>query len=110
MSKFEIYRSEKNQEYYFRLKAKNGENILHSEGYTTKAMCENGVRSVKKNSPTDSNYKRLLSEDERFYFTLNSEDNGQVIGMSQMYTAAASRDNGIESVKENAPEASVLYL
>lgn len=33
--------------------------------------------------------------------------NGQVIGTSESYKAEASRDNGIESVKKNAPGASV---
>ena len=34
--------------------------------------------------------------------------NGQVIGSSEMYESEASRENGIASVKANAPEASVV--
>ena len=34
----------------FDLKATNGQVIATSEGYTTKAACENGVASVKKNA------------------------------------------------------------
>ncbi len=48
--KFEIY-TDKAGEFRFRLKAKNGEPILASEGYTTLANCKNGVESVKKNAP-----------------------------------------------------------
>ncbi len=48
--KFEMYQ-DKAGEYRFRLKAKNGEVIATSEGYTTKASCENGIESVKKNAP-----------------------------------------------------------
>jgi uncharacterized protein YegP (UPF0339 family) len=33
--------------------------------------------------------------------------NGQVIGKSELYESEAARDNGIESVKKNAGEASV---
>jgi uncharacterized protein YegP (UPF0339 family) len=33
--------------------------------------------------------------------------NKQVIGTSEMYESAAGRDNGIESVKKNAPGAKV---
>jgi uncharacterized protein YegP (UPF0339 family) len=33
--------------------------------------------------------------------------NGQSIGSSEMYETVASRDNGIESVKKNAPDAEV---
>lgn len=48
--KFELYQ-DKAGEYRFRLKARNGEVIATSEGYVTKANCENGIASVKKNAP-----------------------------------------------------------
>jgi len=47
--KFELY-EDKGGEYRFRLKARNGEIIGVSEGYTTKTSCENGIESVKKNA------------------------------------------------------------
>ena len=47
--KFEMY-TDKAGEYRFRLKARNGEIIAVSEGYTSKAGCENGIASVKKNA------------------------------------------------------------
>ena len=34
--------------------------------------------------------------------------NGQVIGTSELYESAAARENGIESVKKNAPDAEVV--
>ena len=49
--KFEIYLDKKG-EFRFRLKATNGEKILASEGYTTKANCKKGIESVVKNEPT----------------------------------------------------------
>lgn len=48
--KFEVY-TDKAGEFRFRLKARNGEIIATSEGYTTKPNCLNGVESVKKNAP-----------------------------------------------------------
>ena len=48
--KFEIY-NDKAGEFRFRLKARNGEIILASEGYKTKASCEKGIESVRKNAP-----------------------------------------------------------
>ncbi len=47
--KFEIFK-DKREEYRFRLKARNGEIILASEGYTAKASCKNGINSVVKNA------------------------------------------------------------
>ncbi len=108
--KFEIFKSVANSNYYFRLKAGNGEIILGSEGYTTKANCKGGISSVKANSPTDSNYDRLQANNGQYYFNLKSAHNGQVIGTSEMYISNQGRDNGIESVKRNAPTADVVDL
>ena len=47
--KFEVY-TDKAGEFRFRLKARNGEIIGTSEGYTAKAGCLNGIESVKKNA------------------------------------------------------------
>lgn len=47
--KFEMY-VDKAGEFRFRLKATNGQVIAVSEGYTSKAGCENGIASVKKNA------------------------------------------------------------
>ena len=43
--KFEVYK-DKGGEYRFRLKAANGQNILSSEGYKTKASCISFRRSM----------------------------------------------------------------
>ncbi len=48
--KFEMFQ-DKAGEFRFRLKARNGQIIAVSEGYTTKASCENGIASVQKNAP-----------------------------------------------------------
>lgn len=98
---FEIYKSEKSGEFYFRLKAGNGETILGSEGYTTKAACKNGVESVKKNAGDDKRYETKEAKNGKFHFNLKS-GNGQVIGSSQMYASTSGLKNGIESVKKNA--------
>ncbi len=95
-----------NGEFQFNLKAENGQVILTSEGYTSRSSCDNGIESVKKNAPDDGRYERLDSKNEKFYFNLKAA-NGQVIGTSQMYESAQGRDNGIASVKSNAPGASV---
>ncbi len=48
--KFEVY-EDKGGEFRFRLNAKNGQNILASEGYSQMAGCLNGIESVKTNAP-----------------------------------------------------------
>lgn len=106
MGKF-VISTRKNGEFQFNLKATNGQVILSSEGYTTMAACKNGIESVKRNAPEDARYERKESSNGKYYFNLKAT-NGQVIGSSQMYQSEDSRDNGIESVKRNAPEAEVV--
>jgi len=47
MPKFEIKLST-NHQYFFVLKASNGEKIATSETYKTKASCKKGISAVKK--------------------------------------------------------------
>jgi uncharacterized protein len=91
-------------EYHFNLKAGNGEIILTSENYGSKAACDNGISSVKANASKDENYDRKRTADGQYYFNLKA-DNGQVIGTSERYQSTQGRDNGIESVKKNAATA-----
>lgn len=103
MGKFVISKR-KNGEHQFNLKAGNGQVILTSEGYSSKSGCENGIESVKKNSADDAKFDRKTSTNGKYYFNLKAT-NGQIIGSSEMYESTAARDNGIESVKKNAPDA-----
>ncbi|MAO65398.1 MAG: hypothetical protein CL666_10400 [Balneola sp.] len=107
--KFQVFRSTSNQEFYYRLKAKNGENILSGEGYTTKQSCLNGIQSVKTNSQYDSRYENRKSINDQYYFNLKAS-NGEIIGTSEMYTTTSARDNGKAAVKSVAPGADIEEL
>ena len=102
---YEMSKSDKGQ-FSFVLKAANSEVVLRSEQYESKGAAENGIASIQKNSPDDARYERKDSSDGRFYFNLKAA-NHQIIGTSQMYKTAASRDGGIESVKKNGPSPTV---
>ncbi|MEO6973310.1 MAG: YegP family protein [Rhodoferax sp.] len=101
--KFELKKS-KNDKYFFNLHAGNGQIILTSEMYESKASALNGVESVKKNAADSRRYGRLAGKDGSPYFTLKA-GNGQVIGQSQMYSGEKARDGGIESCQANGPDA-----
>ena len=96
-----------NGDFQFNLKAGNGQVILASQGYADKAGAKNGIESVKKNAPDDGKFERKTSSNGKPFFNLLA-GNGQVIGSSEMYESEASRENGIESVKKNAPDADVV--
>lgn len=104
--KFEL-KVANNGKYHFNLKAGNGQIILSSEMYESKAAAENGIASVKKNAGDDARYERKESSNGKPYFNLKAS-NGQVIGKSEMYESAASMENGIESVKKNGPDADTV--
>ena len=105
----------------FDLKAGNGETIATSEVYTTEAACLNGIESVKKNcigEVEDQTVEEVVAVKHpkfevytdkagEFRFRLKAR-NGEVIAVSEGYTAKAGCLNGIESVKKNAPEAEVV--
>ena len=103
--KFELYK-DKAGEYRFRLKASNGQIILVGEGYNAKNSAENGIESVRKNATNDARYERKDTKAGKYMFNLKAS-NGQVIGTSEQYESEASREAGIESVKKNAPGASL---
>jgi uncharacterized protein len=106
MAKFEVYQSGKKDEFRFRLKADNGQNILSSEGYTTKASCLNGIESVKKNSSDPKRITITQTPTKMYRFALTAANN-QIIGTSQNYKSQSGCKNGIESVKNNAAKAEI---
>jgi hypothetical protein len=98
---YELKDNDKGQT-HFALKAGNGEVILRSEQYETRAAAENGIASVQKNSPLDERYERKVASNGSPFFNLKAA-NHQVIGSSQLYASEAARDHGIASVKANGP-------
>ncbi len=103
----------------FDLKATNGQTIATSEVYTTRASCQRGIESIRKNAaaPVEdqtapagkfSNPKFELYRDKAGFFRFRLKStNGRVIAVSEPYTTKASCLGGIESVKRNAPQAEI---
>ena len=103
--KFELNTSS-NGKFFFNLKASNGQIILSSEMYESKAAAENGIASVKKNAGDDARYDRRTAKNGEPYFVLKA-GNGEEIGRSEAYSSASAMENGVESVKSNAPDAAI---
>lgn len=107
-AKFELKRA-KDGQFYFNLKAANGQVILTSEMYKGKSSAENGISSVKKNSKADKNFDRRESKKGEPYFVLVAT-NKSIIGSSEMYKGKSGMENGIKSVMKSAPDARVVDL
>jgi uncharacterized protein YegP (UPF0339 family) len=99
----------KNGQFHFNLKAGNGEIILTSEMYASKASAENGISSVQTNSPDEAQYEVKPSKDGQFYFVLKAK-NHQVIGVSEMYTTESASKKGVQSVVKNGTSADIRDL
>lgn len=93
----------------FVLKAGNGEVILRSEQYSSRGAAQNGIASVQKNASSDASFERKESANGKWHFNLKAA-NSQVIGTSQLYASAQSRDAGIASVKTNGATETVKDL
>lgn len=94
-------------QYHFVLKADNHETILSSEVYQSKTAAQGGIASVQSNSPFDARYEKKTSIKNEPFFVLKAT-NGQIIGVSQMYSSTSARDAGITSVKLNGSTTKVV--
>ena len=102
---FEVYKDQKG-EYRFRLKAANGQVILQSEGYTSKAACMKGIESVKENASKKGQYVTSVDKAGKYRFKLMAA-NKQTIGTGEGYESEANMKSGIDSVGKWAPAAPV---
>ena len=102
-AKYDLKKSTDGQ-FFFHLKAANGEIILSSEQYKSKASAEGGIESVRKNAPDDARYQRKKSTNDKPFFVLTAA-NDEPIGKSETYGSADAMESGIASVKKNAPDA-----
>jgi uncharacterized protein YegP (UPF0339 family) len=102
--KYQLKNSSSTQVYWV-LFAKNGEPILKSEMYNSKQGAMVGIHS-SKNNVADRNFDKRTAVNDQYYFN-QVATNGEIIGTSETYTTTASRDNGIASVKRDAPVATI---
>lgn len=108
-----------NTGYKFDLLAANGEEILTSEVYESRAACLRGMESVRKNAPQarleiqteeenaalpNPKFELYADRSGEFRFRLRSR-NGKIIASSDGYASKAACLGGIESVRINAPGA-----
>ena len=99
-AKFCIFKSQVDGNYYYHLKAVNGELVLSGEGYSTRQSCRDGITSVKRNAGNEQRYERHNSYMNYRFNLLGG--NGEIIGRSEGYVTADGRDEGVLVVKRIA--------
>ena len=116
-----VWKTTASGKFRFNLVASNGQVIATSENYSSKDGCQGGIESIRKicashvEDQTVENFKELtnpkyeiyLDKAGEFRFRLKAR-NGEIVAASEGYKAKASCQNGIESVKNHAPEAAVV--
>ena len=106
----------------FNLKADSGQVIATAEVCTTAASCETSIESVRRNAPIAAledqtvegfaaakcpKFEIYVDNAGEFRFRLKAT-NGEIIAASEGYKAKESCENGIASVRENAPVAEMV--
>jgi uncharacterized protein YegP (UPF0339 family) len=97
-AKFDVFEGS-DGEYYFSFVAPNGEKMIQSEGYTTKAACQAGVDATIQNAPDTHNVDILESTDSQWYFTVKG-NNGEIVATSEMYASKANAERGAKAVRD----------
>lgn len=106
----------------FNLKAGNGEVILTSQIYADEKSCRNGIESIMKNAPiagiedqTVEGYEEIKHPKFEVYTDKSGDTryrlkatNGQIIGTGQGYASKAGCLKGIESIKKNSADATIV--
>ncbi len=106
--------------FVFNLKASNGEVIASSEVYATAGSCKKGIESVRSNASakvedqtmetpqalTNPKFEVYADKAGEFRFRLKAR-NGETIASSEGYKSKGACLNGVESVKKNAPGATI---
>ena len=90
----------KNGEFYFNLKAANGQIILTSSFYKSVEACNEAIEFTRANCSVDERFERKTSSNNKHFFRFTSTDS-HAIGKSEMYESVASMEKGIASVKRN---------
>lgn len=107
-TKFVLFRSNQNRQFYWNLHAANGERIAHSEGYVSKQGALNGISSVKRYA-LNGRYTIFQGVDKQYYWNLKAP-NHEIIARSEGYVSEQGARSGIDSVRRNAPYATVEDL
>jgi len=95
-AKFRAFRGADNQ-FYFHVKAGNGEIVLQSEGYVSPAGLTTGIAAVRANGKLKTRYRVLVAANGQYYFQLRAS-NGAVVARGEAYANKANAERAVESL------------
>jgi uncharacterized protein len=95
---FQVFRGLDGQ-YYFHLRSGNGQIVLQSEGYTTRASAVGGTASVRDHGTSLDRYQVRDAADGQAYFVLIAS-NGRIIGVSETLASRANAERAAADVAD----------
>ena len=97
-SLFEVYQSENNEDWRFRLKNEQEEILLYStKGYASEGNCRDEVLAAIDRGTYSDNYEIKTSADNKYYFTLSAED-GELIARGTLKNEQEEAENALSEV------------
>jgi uncharacterized protein YegP (UPF0339 family) len=95
--RFEVYEGIDGQ-HYFRLFAGNGENVLRSEGYSSRNAALEGLNAARDLGRRSTAFEVLPARDGQFYFNLLAANGKVVATASETYASESNAKRGSETV------------
>lgn len=95
-----------NGHFYFVLVKANGEVILTSQMYASKASALSGIEAVRRNAQRKESFVVRQGADSKYHFIVKAL-NGEIVGVSESFTAKESVDKVVDSVRAYAPDAAL---
>lgn len=90
--------------YYFHLLAGNGQKMLRSQGYTTKANATSGIASVKSNVVVDAQVELRTASDSQTYFVVKG-GNGAIVALSELYATRSNAERALTTIRSGVASA-----
>ncbi len=106
--KYEIF--QESGGFKYRLKAVNGESLITSEVYSTKAGALKGIDTLKSNVEGNTAVYRIEQDKhDKHQFSVATKQN-KILGLSATYSSNAACESAIESLKSYAGSTKVVLL
>ena len=87
-------------QYYFHVRAKNGDILVQSEGYTSRANAVSGAASVTENGTNNANYEVRAASNGQAYYVVKSAANSNILAWSQVYASNTGATSAKDAFKE----------
>ncbi len=106
-ARIQFFKSVVDSQYYFNLRAANGEIVLQSEGYGRSDGPKKAVESISANGRSRGNFDVRESRDGQWLVVLEAA-NGEILGTTETYTKKATAEKAVDTLMDLIGKVSTL--